>query len=239
MLLSIDWDAYSGCREWVFDAPIWGTPDREADRVERWRGRVAQRGGTGWEALAADFPLYGEPYALTQYAGLPTFSAWSHAHAWAWLAQYPGQDVLNVDSHHDLYSLSGDPQQVRPGNWSGLGLRRGLVRQYTALYPEWHADLPVAEGYDLARTYDEVRAAVPDLLPRLTLERTGLEHTGLEYTRQSSMTFDRANTLPPRSEVTALLLVQSPSWTSPAHDPVWFDLLELLNAQAISPSYRR
>lgn len=217
MLLSIDWDAYSGCRELVFDAPIWGTPDREYDRVERWQARADKRGG--WEALAADFPLYDGWQGLKAYTGIPTFSAWSHAHAWEWLERYPGQDVLNIDSHHDLYSQSGDPARLRPGNWAGLGLRSGRIRRYAAQYPTWHAEVPVAEGHDLARTHAELEAAIPELLLRVSLRR--------------------ADTLPPRQEVTALLLVQSPAWTSPAHDWAWFELLEALQAVELSASYRR
>lgn len=222
MLLSIDWDAYSGCRELVFDAPIWGTPDREADRLERWRERATKRGGEdkgGWASLQEDFPLYGQPLELLRYAGLPAYSAWSHAHAWEWLEQYPGQAVLNIDSHHDLYSQSGDPQRLRPGNWAGLGLARGLISRYTVQYPGWHAGLPVTEGYDLARTHAELEGAIPELLPRVTLQRD--------------------DALPAPQQVTALLLVQSPSWTSPVHDPVWFEVLQGLQAVPLSASYQR
>lgn len=215
MLLSIDWDAYSACAEFVFDAPIWGTPDREHDRLEAWRERVRRRGGTGWGALEADFPLLGDPQALARYAGRPAFVAWSHAHAWAWLERFPGRAVLNLDSHHDLVSFSGDPTRLRPGNWAGLALAGGLVSRYTVRYPAWHAGLAVAEGFDLART----RAELDECLPAGILERVQLE---------------RADTLPPPEEVEAVLLVQSPAWTSPAHDADFLALALTLRAEELS-----
>ena len=222
MLLSLDWDAFSGCRELVFDAPIWGTPDREADRVDAWRARALKRDAqaTSWAALDNDFPLYPGWQAFEQYAGRPTFVAWSHAHAWAWLERFPGREVLNIDSHHDLYSLSGDGWQVRPGNWAGLGLEGGLISHYTAAYPAWHAQVPVAEGYALARTRVEISAHLsPELLRRLTLARD--------------------LPLPPAAEVEALLLVQSPAWSSPAHDPAFASLALALKAQVLSEPYQR
>lgn len=211
MLLSIDWDAYSACAEHVFDAPIWGTPDREYDRLEAWRARARKRGGGGWEALEADFPLDSGWEALTRYAGRPAHVTLSHAAAQDWLGLYPGREVLNLDSHHDLYSGSGDPARWRPGNWAGLGLASDLIGHYTARYPAWHADLLVAEGHDLARTLAEVQVAVaPKLLPRLRLER--------------------GPQLPDPRQVEALLLVQSPSWSSPAHDAAFFRLAAALGA---------
>ena len=54
LLLSIDWDAFSGTRELVFDAPIWGTRDREEDRLQAWRDRARRRGGPGWARSPAD-----------------------------------------------------------------------------------------------------------------------------------------------------------------------------------------
>ena len=90
LLLSIDWDAFSGTRELVFDAPIWGTRDREEDRLKAWRERVRKRGGQGWEGLAADFPLYPGWEALERYAGVPTHVTLTHADAWEWLAASPG-----------------------------------------------------------------------------------------------------------------------------------------------------
>ena len=213
MLLSVDWDAYSGCAEYVFDAPIWGTPDREHDRLEAWRARAMkrqlERQGRGWEALAADFPLYPGWERLAEYAGLPAHVALSHASAENWLRLYPGREVLNIDSHHDLYSQSGDPGRWRPGNWAGLGLAAGLISRYTTRYPEWHAGLLVAEGHDLARTRAELAAALePEVLPRARLER--------------------GPQLPIADQVEAVLLVQSPAWSSPAHDAAFFGLAAAL-----------
>lgn len=211
MLLSIDWDAYSGCAEHVFDAPIWGTPDREYDRLEAWRVRATKRGGPDWGVLAHDFPLYPGWEELKRYAGLPAHVTLSHAAAQDWLALYPARNVLNLDSHHDLYSQSGDPQRWRPGNWAGLGLAAGLVTGYTVRYPQWHAGLLVAEGHDLTRTRAELEAALlPGLLPGVRLER--------------------GPQLPPVPEVEALLLVQSPSWSSPAHDAAFLSLAAALRA---------
>ncbi len=222
MLLSIDWDAYSACRDLVFDAPIWGSRDRASDRSEAWRARALKRDpqAQGWEALDQDFPLLGDWQALKRYAGRPAFVAWSHAHAWSWLEQFPGRDVLNVDSHHDLYSGSGDPARLRPGNWAGLGLAAGLISTYTISYPAWHAALPVAEGHDLGRTWDELRAHLADEALRRVHLRRDL-------------------TLPPKHEVEALLLVQSPSWSSPAHDPAFEALAALWGATPLSGPYVR
>lgn len=219
MLLSVDWDALSGTRELVFDAPIWGTRDRPEDRLEAWHERRRRRGGPqqnpggaqDWSALEADFPLYPGAQALRGYAGVPTWAALSHAEAWGWLDRFGVQDVLNIDSHHDLYSGSGDPTRVRPGNWAGLALAAGKVRHYTCQYPAWHAGLPVAEGHDLERTAAEVAAHLPpDLVRRVTLRR--------------------GDVWPEPAQVTALLLVQSPAWTSPAHDPAFWSLVRSLGA---------
>ncbi len=220
LLLSVDWDAFSGTRELVFDAPIWGSRDREEDRVEAWRARAQRRGGGGWAALAADFPLYPGWEALERYAGIPTHVTLTHADAWNWLAGFPGAQVLNVDSHHDLASLSGDRARVRPGNWAGLALAAGRAGGYTCLYPDWHAGLPVAEGYDLERTWGEVTPLLPpDVRERVTLAR------GLRW--------------PDPAEVTALLLVQSPAWTSPAHDLAFFRLVRALGARPLTPPLER
>ncbi|WP_424950067.1 arginase [Deinococcus sp.] len=217
MLLSLDWDAYSGCAEYVFDAPIWGTPDREHDRLEAWRERARKRGGHDWSVLDADFPLYPGWEALVGYAGVPTFVTLSHAAAEAWLPLYPGREVLNIDSHHDLYSQTGDPGRWRPGNWAGLGLAAGLVGRYRVRYPDWHTGLAVAEGYDLARTRSELEAALPpELLAQVTLER--------------------GPQLPAPAEVEAVLLVQSPAWTSPAHDGAFFGLAEALRSVPLGPA---
>ena len=203
MLLSVDWDAFSGTRELVFDAPIWGTRDREHDRLEAWCRRVLKRGGTGWAALEEDYPLYPGWEALERYAGVPAFITLSHADAWTWLQRFPGQDVLNIDSHHDLASFSGDARRLRPGNWAGLALEAGLISHYTCLYPAWHEGLPVAEGHDLARTETELESLLaPEVRERVTLRRQASSTGGW----------------PDATGVTGLLLVQSPAWTSPAHD---------------------
>lgn len=219
MLLSVDWDAFSGTRELVFDAPIWGTRDRPHDRDAAWWTRTLRRGGTAWDALDADYPLYPGWEAIAQYAGVPAYVALSHADAWAWLEQYPGHDVLNVDSHHDLASLSGDPRRVRPGNWAGLGLSAGLIRTYTCAYPAWHAHLPVAEGFDLPRTRTELGALLPaDVQARTTLRRQP----------------EAQGVWPDAAQVTSLLLVQSPAWTSPAHDDTFMQVVRGVEATPLS-----
>lgn len=220
MLLSIDWDAFSGTRELVFDAPIWGTRDAPPDRLKAWRTRVYKRGGQDWQALAQDFPLYSGWQALGQYRGIPTWLALSHADAWAWLQQFPGSDVLNIDSHHDLASFSGDGSRLRPGNWAGLSLQAGLIRSYTCCYPPWHADLPVAEGFDLNRTQAEL---IP-LLPADLLERTALVNSLC---------------LPAVAEVRSILLVQSPAWTNPAHDREFWQLSRQLQAAILTSPLER
>lgn len=220
MLLSVDWDAFSGTRELVFDAPVWGTRDREHDRLGAWRERARRRGGADWAALAADFPLYPGWEALAQYAGVPASVTLSHADAWTWLERYPGRDVVNVDSHHDLCSFSGDPARLRPGNWAGLGLRAGLIRTYTCVYPGWHAALPVAEGHDLERTWAEITPLLPaDVRARAALTR------GLRW--------------PDPGAVEAVLLVQSPAWTSPAHDPALCGVAGALRAAPLVPLQAR
>lgn len=218
LLLSVDWDAYSGTRELVFDAPIWGTRDRPADRLAAWQERARRRGGPA--ALEADFPLYGGWEHLARYAGVPAFVAVSHEEAWDWLGRFPGHDVLNLDSHHDLASGSGDPGRLRPGNWAGLALAAGRLGRYTALYPPWHAGLPVAEGHDLARTAAEVRPRLsPEVWARVTLARQ--THP--------------AGHLPGPGRVASVLLVQSPSWTSPAHDAAFLGLVGALGALPLTP----
>lgn len=220
MLLSVDWDAFSGTRELVFDAPVWGTRDRDQDRLGAWEARAVRRGGGGWAALEEEFPLYPGWEALTAYAGVPAWITLSHADAWAWLERFPGEDVLNLDSHHDLASFSGDPARLRPGNWAGLGLRAGLIGHYTCAYPEWHARLPVAEGFDLERTGAELAPLLPP-----------------EVRARADLT--RAAPLPDPAEVRAVLLVQSPAWTSPAHDAALWALAGALNAAPLVPPLHR
>ncbi|MFC4426616.1 arginase [Deinococcus navajonensis] len=226
MLLSVDWDAFSGTRELVFDAPIWGTPDQDHDRLDAWRTRARRRAGqrvtpaVSWADLEPDFPLYPGWETLTRYAGVPAFITLSHADAWGWLEQFPGHDILNLDSHHDLSSFSGDRARLRPGNWAGLALEAGLVGSYTCQYPEWHADLPVAEGHDLERT----RSELGDLLSPAVLDR---------------VTLARGGRLPEPAEVRSVLLVQSPAWTSPAHDGALWTLAATLGAQALCPALDR
>ncbi|MDO4262781.1 MAG: arginase [Deinococcus sp.] len=222
MLLSVDWDAYSGTRELVFDAPIWGVRDHEHDRLAAWQARAQRRGGpgAGWDALAADFPLYDGWQALQQYAGQPAFVTLSHADIWPVLERFAGLKVLNIDSHHDLTSFSGDRARLRPGNWAGLGLEAGWVTQYECRYPAWHADLPVAEGYDLERTHTELAP----LLPAPVLER---------------VTLTRSAALPHPTEVSAVVLVQSPAWTNPAHDCEFWALAEALGAEVLLGPLRR
>ncbi|WP_027481443.1 hypothetical protein [Deinococcus pimensis] len=224
VLLSLDWDAWSASTEHVFDSPLWGSRDTEADRVDRWRERARKRAlrADGWDVLQSDFPLLGDPLALLAYRGVPTTVTWTHADAWTWLGDVDGdgEDVVNVDSHHDLYSLSGDPARVRPGNWAGLALARGRVRNYTCVYPAWHEGVRVAEGFDLDRTREELRAALaPDVLERVTLTR--------------------GEPLPDPARVKAVLLVQSPSWTSPAHDDLFTRVARELGARELSPALRR
>lgn len=216
----MDWDAFSGTCELVFDAPIWGSRDREYDRLQAWHDRARKRGGDSWAALAEDFPLYPGWEGLFGYVGVPAWVALSHAEAWPWLEQFPVQDVLNIDSHHDLGSLSGDPARLRPGNWAGLALQAGKIRHYTCQYPTWHQDLPVAEGYDLDRTREELTPLLtPELLAQVSLTRSQV--------------------WPARSEVRAILIVQSPAWTNPAHDLALQTVCQRLGTRALSRPLQR
>jgi hypothetical protein len=210
MLLSIDWDYFSGCAEHVFDAPIWGTPDTPFDRVQAWANRAQKRAGD----LSQDFPLLEDWRVLLQLAGLPAYATLGHADAYALLQDLGCSSVVNLDSHHDLYSQSGDPARVRAGNWAGLALAHGLVQHYTCIYPSWHAQLPVAEGFDLDRTKQEIGSRfLPDAV---RLERQPIE------------TVDFAG-------VQAVLLVQSPAWTNPDHDAAFFTLCQALQATILEP----
>lgn len=210
MLLSVDWDYFSGCREFVFDAPIWGSPDREFDRLEAWNIRAQKRSGD----LDSDFLLLEDWRVLLKLAGLPAFAALSHSSAYGLLEDLRVDSVVNLDSHHDLYSQSGDPTRVRAGNWAGLALQHGLVQHYTCIYPSWHEHLPVAEGFDLARTWQEIGTYfAPDVVH---LERRSVEQVAF-------------------LGFSALLLVQSPAWTSPNHDWAFLELCAGLGAVVLEP----
>ena len=229
-LLSVDWDAFSGTRELVFDAPIWGTRDRAYDRLEAWRDRAVKRCGRDWSVLEEDFPLYPGWETLPGFAGVPACVALSHAEAWAWLHRFPGRNVVNVDSHHDLVSFSGDGARVRPGNWAGLGLRAGLIGRYSCVYPAWHAGLPVAEGFDLDRTRAELGGRLPaDALERVTLTRAGDTPAGRPWGGVEGIL----------GGVEAVLFVQSPAWTSPAHDGAFFEVARALGGETLSDPLRR
>lgn len=209
-------------REHVFDSPFWGTPDLGFHRLERWQQLSLKRNprAQGFEPLCADFPLLEKPEALLQFAGLPVFSALSHESAWAWLEKFPNEtEVWNLDSHHDLYSQSGDGGRLRPGNWAGLALEAGRISRYTCLYPNWHVGVRLTEGFDLGRTRDEINQAwKPALMERVQLARGALP-----------------NGLKPSS----VLVVQSPAWTNPFYDPVLEKILEKLKAQPITPLMTR
>ena len=209
MLLSVDWDYFVGSSDLIFDSPLWGTADTFLDRSPAWSARAIKRGGSSFEALRDDFPLLVNPQPLEALIGVPCFACVTHSAAYGLLQRLEIKRVLNLDSHHDLYSSSGDPERVRPGNWAGLALERGVIDAYTCRYPAWHADLRVAEGFDLERT----RAELPTKFSHLnvTLERGGLELV--------------------RSEIEAVLLVQSPAWTNPLFDPEFLELCAVLNAE--------
>ena len=223
MLLSLDWDFYAGSSEHVFDSPLWGSPDLEYHRHERWRQMVRVRGGDSWEVLKVDFPLYGNPLELLALEGLPCYAALSHESGIGWLErvrQASPQALLNLDSHHDLYSSSGDSNRVRPGNWVGHVLERGLISHYTCLYPGWHSSVAVSEGFDVERTWSEMGNRF--LRTQVRLERrTGPEQAIL------------------LSDVSSVLLVQSPAWTSPLYDPVFLELTRKLEAKILTPPLAR
>jgi hypothetical protein len=209
-LLSVDWDYFSGSLEHVFDSPLWGSPDLEFDRLERWRERARSRGGSSFEVLRHDFPLFGDPRALLRFAGVPSFAVSSHNAAYSLLRDLNCSSVINFDSHHDLFSSSGDPTRVRPGNWAGLALEHG-IESYSCIYPNWHSEVRVTEGFDLNRTWIELGARVWRDRVSLSREPPGLD--GLE----------------PKS-VWALLLVLSPSWSNPLYDSLFLELAHGLNA---------
>jgi hypothetical protein len=211
-LFSVDWDYFSGSLEHVFDSPLWGTPDLEFDRCERWRERARSRGGSSFEILRQDFPLFGNPQALLRFVGVPSFAVSSHAAAYRLLERLNCSSVVNLDSHHDLFSSSGDPTRVRPGNWAGLSLEHGLIDSYSCIYPSWHADVQVTEGFDLDRTWSELGARV--WRDRVSLSRDPASLDCLEP-----------------SSIGAILLVLSPSWSDPLYDSAFFELARALQAE--------
>ncbi len=212
MLLSVDWDFFSGCLEHTFDAPIWGTRDTDFDRIEAWQLRAAKRNGN----LSTDFPLLEDWHWLLQFQGIPTLATVSHADAYGLLEQLSSKSVTNLDSHHDLYSKSGDPTRVRAGNWAGLALEHGLIQSYTCVYPPWHEHIRVAEGYDLERTRSELG---------LRFLETRLERTALADLELGG--------------ISHILLVQSPAWTNPEHDPFFLELCAGLRADFLEVPLRR
>lgn len=216
MILSVDWDAFSGCREFVFDAPIWGSQDRAFDRWARWQQLADKRGG--WQALTEDFPLYDGWQALHQYAGVKAFITASHEDIWPVLANFAPCEVINIDSHHDLYSQSGQLDSLRPGNWAGQALQQGLISRYMCQYPAWHADLAVCEGYNLERTWQEIYEA---------------------NIKTSDISLTRGFAWPDFSQIMALVLVQSPSWTNPSHDRQLAELAKILRAEVLQEPVRR
>jgi hypothetical protein len=211
-LLSVDWDYFSGSLEHVFDSPLWGSPDLGFDRLERWRERSLVRGDSSFEVLRHDFPLFGNPRDLLHFAGISTFAVSSHDAAYNLLQRLDCSNVINFDSHHDLYSSSGDPTRVRPGNWAGLALEHGLIESYSCVYPSWHIDVRVTEGFDLDRTWSELGV-------RAWHDRVSL--------LQDETTLD---SLEP-SSVQAILLVLSPSWSNPLYDPTFFEIARGLQAE--------
>lgn len=222
MLLSVDWDYFVGTGEHVFDSPFWGTPDRPFHRLERWRELALKRDpqAGGFEVLAGDFPLLADPGVLLEYRHVPVFSGLSHESAARWLELFPHEtQVLNLDSHHDLYSGSGDPARLRPGNWAGLALRSGRIHRYACCYPQWHGQVRVTEGFDLERTQGEIAQHLePRWLERIELHR---------------------GQLPLGLPVTSMLIVQSPAWTNPLYDERLHGILHQLEARPLSPTWVR
>jgi hypothetical protein len=212
-LLSVDWDYFSGSFEHVFDSPLWGSPDLEFDRLERWRERARSRGGLSFEVLRHDFPLLGQPQDLLRFAGVQTVAVSSHDAAYGLLERLNCSSVINLDSHHDLFSSSGDPNRLRPGNWAGLALEHGLIESYSCIYPSWHANVRVTEGFDLDRTWSELGARVWS--DRVSLSRDPASLDRLEP-----------------SSVGTILLVLSPSWSNPLYDPDFHVLAHGFNAES-------
>ncbi len=213
MLLSVDWDFFSGCLEHVFDAPIWGSKDTVYDRFEAWLDRAKKRNGK----LSTDFPMLEDWCWLQQFAGIKTIATLSHADAYGLLERTNFSSVTNLDSHHDLFSSSGDPKRVRAGNWAGLALEDGLIQSYTCIYPSWHEHVRVAEGYDLERTKTELGSR---FTTNIKLERTALAQLELK-------------------DIDMILLVQSPAWTNPEHDPIFFEICAALKADFLEMPLKR
>jgi hypothetical protein len=209
LLLSVDWDYFSGSLEHVFDSPLWGSPDLEFDRCERWRERARSRGDSSFEVLRHDFPLFGNPRELLRFGGVPTFAVSSHDAACGLLERLNCSSVINLDSHHDLFSSSGDPQRVRPGNWAGLALEHDLIESYSCVYPTWHSDVRVTEGFDLDRTWSELGT-------RAWRDRVSLS-------RQENV----LNGITP----SFILLVLSPAWSNPLYDLLFLELAHGLDAE--------
>jgi hypothetical protein len=207
-LLSVDWDYFSGSLEHIFDSPLWGSPDLEFDRLERWRERARVRGGSGFEVLSHDFPLFGNPRALLKFVGVPTLAVSSHDAAYGLIQRLQCTCVINLDSHHDLFSSSGDAYRVRPGNWAGLALEHGLIEAYSCVYPDWHKAVRVSEGFNLDRTRSELGA-------RIWSDRVSLSHD------QGILDC---------LEPDAIVLVLSPAWSNPLFDPNFFELAGMLKA---------
>jgi hypothetical protein len=216
-LLSIDWDYFVGCGELVFDSPFWGTQDTDFDRFEAWVKRSLQRGGLGFEVLQEDFPLFGNPLELLKFVGLPCYATITHSDAYKLIERLGISSVINLDSHHDLYSSSGNPNRVRPGNWAGLALEHGLISSYTCIYPNWHENVRVTEGFDLERTKLELPSRFSDF--EIDLQRDVLK-------------------LEPE-DIAVVLLVQSPAWTNPFYDSVLLELCQGFNAEIFSPLLER
>ncbi len=214
MLLSVDWDYFSGCVEHVFDAPIWGTRDTAFDRLEAWQVRALKRNGD----LSHDFPLFEDWSWLLQFSGIKTFATLSHADAYSLLERFHISSVVNLDSHHDLFSTSGDPNKLRAGNWAGLALEHRLIQSYKCIYPSWHAQVRVTEGYDLVRTRKEFPSQFA--LHNIRLERLPLLELEM-------------------GQIDFVLLVQSPAWTNPEHDDIFFKLCENLKAEFLEMPLRR
>jgi hypothetical protein len=217
VLLSVDWDYFVGSADLIFDSPLWGTADTVLERDAAWSARAIKRGGSSFEVLRDDFPFLVSPKPLEELAGVPCFACITHSDAYGLLQKLEINQVFNLDSHHDLYSSSGDPERVRPGNWAGLALERGLIDSYTCRYPPWHEAQRVAEGFDLERT----RAELPSRLSGL------------------NVTLERGEPKLELVQVSAVLLVQSPAWTNPLFDPDFLELCTALNADFLEPPLER